>query len=400
MNFNFYILGTPEGRYSQYPEDYTAPTLAELQEDLVGARLVIYREMDLIHYVYTERLNGNDFIGFCLIFNKVRITKPRALINLFRFIIERRLVESGNVIKYTTNGDLIFNVKSLNKCIDEYNEINDYINSEFESNLSKYGIKPLTTIYNGVKSICETDKNASDKQIISLTDVHNKVIVNDDNGIEHGYLPQIIASLREECQEKEAEKKELIERISQLNKQKKQYRYVLILLVLILGCGVGLFFLNDNLRSTRANLAQANQTIQDKNNTINGLNDNIRNLKNNITNLTDSLNNEKELRVKTENDFTSLTSLLNDRQPFIVKGSSFSWGSGRLTFDYYGFREETITLQAKAVNGDVSYTQSTSMDVKKGDNSFSIYISNNLNSSTWYSFELLIGNKIIGGDRH
>lgn len=85
MNFSFYIIGTPEGRYSQYPDDYTAPTLSNLQEGVDGARLVIYRDMDLVHYVYTERIGTNAILGFCLIFNKVRISKPTQLIQLFRF---------------------------------------------------------------------------------------------------------------------------------------------------------------------------------------------------------------------------------------------------------------------------------------------------------------------------
>lgn len=341
MNFNFYIIGTPEGQYSQYPEDYTAPTLACLQENMIGARLVIYREMDLMHYVYTERLNKNNFIGFCLIFNKARITKPRELIKLFRFIIEKRLVESGNVIKYTEDGDLKFNVKSLNKCIDEYDRLNGYINSELENSLYKYGIEPLTTIYNGVKSTYETDNNASDGQIVSLTDIHNKVIVNDDNGVEHGYIPQIIASLRDECREKGDEIGKLKERITQLHKKKKQYRYVLILMIMILGCGVGLLFLNDSLKNTQADLEHANQTISNKDNTIVGLNNKVSSLK---TSLTD----EKEMREKAENDFVSFKSLLNDIQPFIVKKTSFTFDTGWLSFDYYGLREETIDLQVKA----------------------------------------------------
>lgn len=393
MNFNFYVMGTPEGRYSQYPEDYTAPTFANLQENMIGARLVIYREMDLMYYVYTERLNKNNFIGFCLIFNKARMTKPRELIKLFRFIIEKRLIESGNVIKYTEDGDLKYNVKSLNKCIDEYDRLHGYINSELENNLSKYGIEPLTTIYNGVKSTYETDNNASNSQIISLTDLHNTVIVNDENGIEHGYIPQIITSLRDECRKKSAEIEGLKEKNIQLHRQKKQYRYVLILMILILFCGIGLFFLNDSLKNTKANLEQANQTISNKDNTIVILNNKISSLK---TSLTD----EKEMREKAENDFASFKSFLNDRQPFIVKSTSFTFNTGWFSFDYYGLRDETVTLQVKAFNGDESYRNSTSMDVKKGYNSFSIYLSDNLNGSTWYSFELLIGNKIIGGDRH
>lgn len=393
MNFNFYIIGTPEGRYSQYPEDYTAPTLAGLQENMIGARLVIYRDMDLMHYVYTERLNKNNFIGFCLIFNKARITKPRELIKLFRFIIEKRLVESGNIIKYTEDGDLKFNVKSLNKCIDEYDRLNGYINSELENNLYKYGIGPLTTIYNGVKSTYETDNNASDGQIVSLTDSHNKVVVNEDNGIEHGYIPQIIALLRDECRKRSAEIEGLKERNIQLHRQKKQYRYVLVLMLMILGCGAGLFFLNDNLKNTKANLEQANQTISNRDNIIVSLN-------NKVSSLKSSLSSEKEMREKAENDFVSFKSLLNGIQPFIVKKTSFAFDTGWLSFDYYGLREETIDLQVKAFSGDESYSNSKSMDVKKGNNSFSIYLSDNLNRSTWYSFELLVDKKIVGGDRH
>lgn len=162
---------------------------------------------------------------------------------------------------------------------------------------------------------------------------------------------------------------------------------------MILGCGVGLLFLNDSLKNTQADLEHANQTISNKDNTIVGLNNKVSSLK---TSLTD----EKEMREKAENDFVSFKSLLNDIQPFIVKKTSFTFDTGWLSFDYYGLREETIDLQVKAFCGDESYSNSKSMDVKKGNNSFSIYLSNNLNRSTWYSFELLVGNKIVGGDRH
>ena len=179
MNFSFYIIGTPEGRYSQYPDDYTAPTLSNLQEGVDGARLVIYRDMDLVHYVYTERIGTNAILGFCLIFNKVRISKPTQLIQLFRFIIEKRLVESGKLIRYSENGVLKFNVKALNECVKDYEHLKVYINSEFENNASKYNIQPLTTIYNGVKTSTSLDQNASDDQIVSMTNKYNKVIVND-----------------------------------------------------------------------------------------------------------------------------------------------------------------------------------------------------------------------------
>ena len=275
MNFSFYILGTPEGRYSQYPDDYTASTLAGLQEGMAGARLVIYREMDLVHYAYTERLGNNSIIGFCLIFNKARIQKPRQLIRLFRFIIEKRLVESGEIIKYTDDGELKFKVRSMSECVKEYDRLKGFLNSEFENNASKYDIEPITTTYNGVRSTGELDRNASDGQIVALTNQHNKVIVNDDNGIEHGYIPQVIASLREQNQKANENIARLQEANANLERKKKQYSFVILLALIILGCGVGLFFLNDNLNSTRGELEQANQTISNKNSEISELNSTI-----------------------------------------------------------------------------------------------------------------------------
>lgn len=384
MNFSFYILGTPEGRYSQYPDDYTASTLAGLQEGMAGARLVIYREMDLVHYAYTERLGNNSIIGFCLIFNKARIQKPRQLIRLFRFIIEKRLVESGEVIKYTDDGELKFRVKSMNECIKEYDRLNGFLNSEFENNASKYDIEPLTTTFNGVRSTGELDRNASDGQIVSMTNQHNKVIINDDNGIEHGYIPQVIASLREQNQKANEEIARLQEDNANLERKKKQYSFVILLTLIILGCGVGMFFLNDNLNSTRGELERANQTVSNKNSEISEL-------KSTIENKNREIKQEKERYSNLESEIASVA-------PFVITrveiGSTYKGGGVETDFGstlyrsrarfltpkvyYRGFTSGSYTIKTKwyrpsgsLITGDSSpygYSQSSSNSFGKGSN--------------------------------
>lgn len=384
MNFSFYILGTPEGRYSQYPDDYTASTLAGLQEGMAGARLVIYREMDLVHYAYTERLGNNSIIGFCLIFNKARIQKPRQLIRLFRFIIEKRLVESGEVIKYTDDGELRFKVRSMSECAKEYDRLKGFLNSEFENNASKYDIEPITTTYNGVRSTGELDRNASDGQIVALTNQHNKVIVNDDNGIEHGYIPQVIALLREQNQKANENIARLQEANANLERKKKQYSFVILLALIILGCGVGLFFLNDNLNSTRDELEQANQTISNKNSEISELNSTI-----------ESKN--RELKQEKER-YSNLESEIASVAPFVITrveiGSTYKGGGMETDFGstlyrsrarfltpkvyYRGFTSGSYTIKTKwyrpsgsLITGDSSpygYSQSNSNSFSKGSN--------------------------------
>lgn len=268
MNFNFYISGTPEGRYSQYPDDYTVPTLSSLQAGTDGARLVIYRDMDLVHYVYSERLGEKDFIGFCLIFNKARITRPRGLIKLLRFIVEKHMIESGNIIRYTDGGELKFCIKALNECRDEYDRLHEYINAEFENNPSQYGIEPLTAIYNGVKSVAETDRNASDAQIISLTDAHNKVIVNEYDGVEHEYIPQVISTLREQNRKAAIEIRKLQEETTVLRRKKKQYRYVVLLSLVVTACLSGLFLFYNEITDKSQAIAELGETVLDRDRAI------------------------------------------------------------------------------------------------------------------------------------
>lgn len=337
MNFSFYFLGTPEGRYSQYPYDYTASTLAEMQKEMTGARLVIYREMDLVHYAYTERLENNSTIGFCLIFNKARIQKPHQLIKLFRFIIEKRLVESGDVIKYSEDGELRFRVKAMNECIKEYDRLKGFLNSEFENNASKYDIVPLTTTYNGVKSTVELDKSASNGQIIAMTNQHNKVIVNDDNGIDYGYIPQVISSLREQNQKANDEIAHLQKENASLKKKKKQYKFVILLSFIILGCGVGLFFLNDNLNSTRVELRQANSTIDNKNSEISNLNSTIK-------------SKNEEIKLEKER-YSNLESEIASIAPFVITGveigSTYKGGGMETDFGSTLYRNRARYLTPK-----------------------------------------------------
>lgn len=289
MNFSFYFWGTPEGRYSQYPDDYTASTLAGLQEGIAGARLVIYRDMDLVHYAYTERIEDNNIIGFCIIFNKARIQKPRQLIKLFRFIIENRLVESGEIIKYTENGELKYKVKAFNECVKVYDQIKGFLNSEFENNASKYNIVPLTSVYNGIKSTGVLDRNASDSQIVATTNQHNKVIINDEIGIEHGYIPQIISSLRIQNQKANETITCLQENNAKLERKKNQYRYVILLTVIIIGCCVGLYLFYNEVNDKEAHIynlenkiSNLKKTIENKNTTIIGLKDTITDLQHDI----------------------------------------------------------------------------------------------------------------------
>lgn len=388
MNFNFYIFGTPKGRYNQYPDDYIASTLTHLQENTEGARLVIKREMNLTHYVYTERIDESNVIGFCLIFNNARIVKPKQLIYFFRYIIEKRLVESGKIIRYNDKGSIQFVVNSFSECAKEIEKLREFINDELENNGSKYNIETLSSIYNGTKTMDTIDISASDAQIVLLTERHNTVIVNSGEGFDNGYIEKIMSSIRNQIAGANKKIVELQQENLKLTRQKKQYRYVILLSIIILGCGVGLLFLNDNLSSTKSELLQANKTISNKDSIISELNSHI---------------DRKDREIKQEKErYSDLESEIASVAPFVITrveiGSSDKGGSIETDFGntlyknrvrffkpkfyYHGFSSGSYTIKTKwyrpsgsLITGNSSpygYSQSNNYSIRKGSNNLEL----------------------------
>lgn len=419
MSFNFYIFCTPGGRYSQYPDDYIASTLSGFMKGMSGTRLVIHREMDLMHYAFMEKVRSNEIVGFCLIFNRSQVMRIRQLIRLFRSIVEERMIESGEVIKYNHDGELTFKVKNMNECTKEYDRLKGYLNSEFENNKSIYDIEPLTTTYNGIKSTCELDRNATDSQILMMTNHHNQVIVNDDDGIEHGYIPQVIASLRDQIQNANNTIERLRTENLGLERKKKQYGYVIILTLGVIGCGIGLFFMNDNLNFTRLELMQANdsireqeaaigrldstvelqtQTIEKQSSIIESKNKELKNEKERYTELEGQYANLEERHSNLKDRFPDLENSIVSVAPFVITrvdiGSVYKNGNIETNFGntlyksrvrflapkiyYRGFTSGSYTIKTKWYNPDGSlktgnsspsgYSQSYSHYINKGSN--------------------------------
>ncbi|MDE5980850.1 MAG: hypothetical protein K2G61_02675 [Bacteroidaceae bacterium] len=396
MNCSVYIFGELSSGYTQYPEDSSSNVLKTLYRHCKApTQIAIHRDGSLMLYCYIRKLDDEKYLGVCIAVNGYYLSKTDVLFSLFESTMEK-IASQGVLIHFTENGTLTTNIGTLRDEEEELESLTENLRIGFERfrNISKtlpqtdYGIAKDSIkehcISDGVQDIVRASYSYGFTYIYKDED-YDTVRMNSYKGV--------LSRLNEENKALKEKNLELQEENRKVLHQKKQYRYVLTLMVLILFCGVGLFFLNDSLKNTQAHLKQANRTISNKNNTIANLNNEVSSLK---TCLTD----EKDLRKKAENDFASFKSLLNNIQPFIVKKTSFTFDTGWLSFDYYGLREETVDLQVKAFSGNDSYSNSRSMDVKKGNNSFSIYLSDNLNRSVWYSFELLIDKRIVGGDRH
>lgn len=223
MNFSLYLFGTPKGRYSQFPNDYTVSFLRSLQESVQSdSCLTIFRDRDLMHYVYMEHLAEKEYIGLCLILNKSQIASPLKLKKIFGTVIEHLLVETGHILKFADNGALCFSVGSLGNEARRVEALKTFLNAEFEAHAKQYGIKPLSSVYNGTHTKIVLGHLATDKQIVEATCQHNLVTVNtDENEIGNGYIIRLIASLHQEKDEALTRVADLHNRLRKLQRKQR-----------------------------------------------------------------------------------------------------------------------------------------------------------------------------------
>ena len=265
MNFSFYTFGTPKGRYSQYPDDYTTSLITGFQRELTGIQLVIHREMNLMYYVFSERLDKTQTIGFCLVLNNARIKKPCALISLFRFIVEIYLVNNKSIYQMDDDGRWKFKVDNLSGCFGEHQILKDFIDIEFDRFNFKYGIEPLSTIYNGTKTIGNLGLDVTtDHQILETTSRHNTVIIKGDRGIAQGNLSQTIALWQKRYEEVTNRNAQLSGELANLKRAKKQTRWVAILAIAVIASLIGIYFLNDNLSGKNNTIEQLQTSLDER----------------------------------------------------------------------------------------------------------------------------------------
>lgn len=403
MNSSVYIFGNLSSGYTQYPDEESTSSIFQkfYTKAKVTTQIAIRRDGNLMYYAYIRKLEQGKYIGLCVLLNGAALTKFEGLFSLFENVISN-LVTKGYLIKYNDSGNLIANTEHLYMNREEIDLVAESLKSGFDSMQSTaMKLPPVNYAISG-ESIKEFVVEDDVKEILKSSYTNGYTYIYKSKGFNTALMNSYQGVLSKISKENTSLKKEnsnLKEENRKIKQQKKQFLYVIILCIAVIGCGVGLFFLNDTLNTTQNELAAANNTISLRNDTIESKNNQISGLRRDVHNLNVSLSEETERREQIENDYESFKNSLNNIQPFIVKNTSFDFSSGWLSFDYYGLRDTTLTIQVKAF-GNYAYSNSASIDIEKGYHSNSIYLNSGLNSSDWYSFELLIGNKIIGGDRH
>lgn len=396
-----YFFGSlPEG-FSSYPEDHTKPFFEEfLKRSKKMLQVVVHREGNLLHYGYVRKFGGDNYFGLCLCTDRI-VKDTSYLFDAFDEIFAN-LVHQGIILRLNSNGDIKW---AINRFIAEEVAINEYSKQLVDFlalNVNNTLDLPPVDFSIAIDNCLEMSlENAREDIIGAIGRYPNVYIAKSKADIERlTSFDNVIKEKNKAIYQLQGEVDRLKNENQRIVRQKKQYRFVAALSVVLIGCGIGLLSLNGSLNSTRSELDQAYETIEERNDSLENKKKKIAKLNSYASVLRSDLNSEVTRREDVEEEFSSYKEMLAGVQPFIVTSTSFSFSTGYLNFEYYGFQETSMTLYVRAYRDDESYYNSSQMNVHLGHNSFVIYVSSRLEGSKYYSFELLdSNNKILGGAR-
>lgn len=404
MNASVYLFGEFNSGYSQYPDDYASSIFQKFFANAKSTtQIAIHRDGNLVYYGYIRKLQQDRYLGLCVVLNGLILKRIDGLFSLFENTISN-LVTNGKLINFNEQGDLVTSVEKLYLNREEIDILTESLRAGF-IRFEAFSA-PLPAVSYGTSKDSFKDFVVDDDQdeIIKSSYTNGYTYIYKSKGFNTAQLNSYKGVLSKAYKEK----KELTEKYEKLQvehaktlRQKKQFKFVLILFVVLLGCTIGLFSLNDNLNITRDALSSANDTISMQNDSLSSKTVQIFNLHTENHELERSRQAEESRRVEAENSLKDFKSFICNRQPFIIKSTSFSFNSGYLTIEYYGMVEESVQIQVRAYgdDGDV-YKRTETVYIHSGDNSVNVYLSRELDNGKWYSFVVLKESVIIGGDRH
>lgn len=397
-----YYFGRDRETYHQYPTDYTEDFFRrELTDARNKAQIAIHRDGNLLYYSYIRQLDNKE--------SKLGISIATDFIILdFQDLFETLetfysiLAESGTIIKFDDNGNVIINPHTFSDekvYLEELSlKIKAYIADIPKNKQRKLPVQDFSVSKDDCKELSLEDGNT--EIALALESYSNVYLSTTRLEIEK------VTSLGSQIREKTERIRQLESENEKIKKQKKQYRLVLSLVFVLMGCIVGLIAFNNNIESLKSELEDKKSTItslrsdiDDKNSTISDLNSTISKKNSEIYGLKNDVSELKTQVEQLEEDKEALKSAISNLPPLLITDLKMGIVNndgdtvvehGRTIYSsstmylspkiyYYGTRSGPITLKTKiftpsgamSYNSNVSpegYTNKTEMYVSEGSN--------------------------------
>lgn len=397
MNSSIYIFGELSNGYSQYPEDSSSNLFKDIQDQCVApSQLIIHRDENMMYYIYVRKFDKNKYIGFAIAINGYYFTQFQSLFSLFEKEVEE-LIETGVIINLSSNGEITSNLPSLKN---EEEEVLSVIHSFYAKINSLKNLKKLPPIDFSVA--------ISSRKLFKDTDLVSEIanasyrfgftIVlkeSDYDTVRTTSFKSILKNLNADKNALIRENEELKEQNKKIQRQKKQFKNVVFLVLILLACGIGIYFLNENLNDTQNQLETAKNTISEKESIIVDNNSTISVLRDSVNSLQNSLTREANAKEKAESSLESICSY----SPFAV--TSCDVNANQFKFDYFCPEEKEVTVTLKAINerNNEIVTSSHTLTFYKGTGSKTLDFYRRLDTSQYYYVVLMYDGHIIAGKR-
>ena len=431
MNCNVYIFGELSSGYTQYPEDSSSHVLKKIYPFCKApTQIAIRRDASMMYYCYIRKLNDNKYFGLSIAVNGYYISRVDELFSLFENTIEK-IAQQGSFIHFAKDGSLTTSTTVLKDEEEEIDTLSENLRRGFEALGNSTNVLPQVDYTVAKDSVKEFNALDDKRDIVRASYTYGYTFIYKDkdfNTVRVNSYRSVLSQLNDENNNLRKRNEELKEQNTKILRQKKQFKNVIFLFLAVIGCGVGLLFLNNNLNTTKSELADANNTISIRDDSIKSKDGQISRLKNDVQNLNVRLNKEREKREQTESEFSSFKSSLSSSIPILITdieianvyndgsietsyGSSI-YSSGTMylkpRITYTGVRTgESITLYERLYGtsgtlqtGNSSpsgYTFSNSMTVSSGEgNTYELSGWGSSSKGNWgrgsYRYEIWYGN--------
>ena len=327
MNHSTYLFGNFGAGYTQYPEDFTKELLRSSVLDYGKTSISIYRDGDLMYYVYIRKLYGDDkkYIGIAIIYNDGYIDNLQNLFTAFENCISN-IVLKGEILELNDYGEIQAVATKLYYKKAEYEWICSMLDSEIKDRNFSFKRLPALNYAADRYSTCSLSESSSSSDVTEAIKNYSiiRVLKNSDYDSQalKGYSGKL-RKLYDENQVLMQQNQDLSSTIKKERAKKKQLQFVAILGGLLLIVLFILFSLNSTLNTANLNIEKLKKDNVLQSSKINMLDDEVNNLKRiialkdgEISRLNDSVEylERNEERLKTRND-----SLFSVNQVFIAE---------------------------------------------------------------------------------
>lgn len=133
MNVSTYVFGNFSSGLTAYPnenviESVSRKSKAKLIHDSL---LVVHRDMEIIHYCYLIKLKGNQTFGLGVSLNGALFKDIERVFSVFEGIVGE-LVNKGELICYSQDGNIVSNVEQLHLERNKVDKLRERLMSAFE----------------------------------------------------------------------------------------------------------------------------------------------------------------------------------------------------------------------------------------------------------------------------